>query len=245
MPIIVFYEAALWALGLLSVAVVVTSPVGQEAARRAAAALRDLGYLLGTLLALDKIAEANRNNRRKGCACKAWESCDGEQVFPIRQHNGLAYQLYIANLKAKPLVFAAAPTITSGGPKQPGKKGSFKVIEWKFEGAEFDGFWQNDCTLVEAKDDYRFLDKGFMGDNARERELEKWMSAGLLSIGAGQFMRHVTIASKHYAVKVEWYFADQEFIKALRTSDSKTINSALALAEKAGVTVQYKANPYR
>lgn len=245
MPIIVFYEAALWALGVLSVAVVVTSPAGQEAARRAAAALRDLGYLLGTLLALDKIAEANRSNRKKGCACKAWESCDGKQVFAIRRHNGLAYQLYIANLKAKPLVFAAAPIITPGGPRQPGKKGSFKVIEWGFEGAEFDGFWQNQCTLVEAKDDYRFLDKAFMGNNAREKQLEEWMGLGLLGIGAGQFTRHVTIASKHAAVKVEWYFADQEFIKALRASDSKTINSALALANAAGVTVQYKENPYR
>lgn len=94
----------------------------------------------------------NNNNRKKDCKCPASHLCEGKPKIWKRTENGLEYQLFIANLKSAPLVFLNLGISDT--------ELSYKVTEWDFSSVnDWDGFWYNQCKLVEAKGNYGFLFK--------------------------------------------------------------------------------------
>ena len=91
-------------------------------------------------------AEESARNRKKDCRCLPSVRCEGKPFF-VKQSKfkpWVEYQLYIANMKAS---FAF---IHEGG----------LLTEWSFGGYNrWDGFWQDYCTLVEAKGRYDWIDR--------------------------------------------------------------------------------------
>lgn len=165
-------------MGLRELAKLLAALLGAEAARRAAQSIPD-----------SRTREADCSEASDDTACN---QCELEEGFiaPSRPKRDIhatnfinfEYQLYVANLHANPERFGYTVgydgTLLSGfdmsiaakigrflrGEEQLGLE-DLNTLEWRMGDVEFDGFWREKCTVVEAKGNYM----GFFDDNGDPR----------------------------------------------------------------------------
>lgn len=133
------------------------------------------------------------------------------------------YQIYIANLHAAPERFGYTEI---GEPDNrivdPGFSGFFNlitgvaaeytVLEWIYNGVEFDGFWRSMCTVVEAKGQYgQFFDnRGVQLGWVKNTEIAKdWV---LQKDRQKNAIQHTKPQGK-----LEWHFKDRNAWRAAAT----------------------------
>lgn len=157
---------------------------------------------------VETLGDGGGNNKReKDCKCPASHLCQGKPKKWDRPENGMEYQLFIANLKSAPLVFSNL------GLSKTGK--SYSVMEWDFSSVnDWDGFWYNQCKLVEAKGNYGFLFK--ISKIKRQETLDKFEK---------QMNKHLNALMPFWAKKstkmkkvlIEWHFQEKLVHKQVTT----------------------------
>ncbi|MBS8268883.1 hypothetical protein DYI26_09140 [Halomonas litopenaei] len=130
--------------------------------------------------------------------CNDCKPVDGFIFQPLNRnyHTGggdwVFYQLYVANMGGGP-IFA----MVNG-----------KIQEWKYRGVDFDGFWSNSCTLVEAKKGYeRFFvvdDEGII--TPRNIPFMESILEGFHDEADSQL---VAIADSRPSATLRWYFSEK------------------------------------
>ncbi|WP_017132536.1 Tox-REase-5 domain-containing protein [Pseudomonas agarici] len=183
--------------------------------------------------AIDKVvvtgaqAESRCDNEENTADCNQCKLTEGLLAPPKARRNisdnnlvNYQYQIYIANLHAAPerfglclngtdellteldfSVFASLKRFVLGG--TPLKPENMNILEWQYNGVDFDGFWRQKCTVVDAKGKYaKHIDsegkprRGFPREvmfPAFEKELNRQKTA---------------IEHAHPQAKIEWHFME-------------------------------------
>lgn len=142
--------------------------------------------------------EDNCNN----CGPKAGSKERIKRTFKTGDGHWAEYQIQIANM---------------GGYPHFAILGKNLVEEWKYRGTWFDGFWEFECTLVEAKHGYRtFLKRNDEGAwvprtivNSRGESLD-FLAKGLMDFTTAATRQMLLLADNTPPTTLIWFFSDVE-----------------------------------
>ncbi|MFC7519736.1 Tox-REase-5 domain-containing protein [Xanthomonas populi] len=175
----------------------------------------------------DAVREGDCTNQKDDTQCNQCKLKTGA-LLPARPRRAIRkqtklnydYQLYIANLKAGPEHFSYCDKVSGlplsdvdlslagrawsalKGEAQPDAE-QLNITEWLYNGVWFDGFWRDDCTVVDAKGRYaQFLDED-------GRPLQGFPSNVVFPDMRNESLSHISaVETALPQAKVEWHFME-------------------------------------